>query len=63
MGTLVLQILRDTLKRGCSREYEAQRTANMLQSTQACEAAEAECESMLEHDQSMTLQSTGRLEP
>ena len=60
LGVLAVQILRDTLKLGCSREHEARRTANMLQSTQACEAAEVECESVLEREQSGTLPSTGR---
>ena len=59
-GSCVAQILRDTLKLGCSREHEARRTANMLQSTQACEAAEVECEAVLEREQSGTLPSTGR---
>ncbi len=58
-----MQILRDTLKLGCSREHEARRTSNMLKSTQACEAAEVECESVLEREQSGTLPSTGRREP
>ena len=35
----------------------------MLQSTQACETAEVECESVLEHEQSGTLPSTGTAEP
>ena len=44
---------------GCGREYEARKTANMLASTQACEAAEEECEAVLEREQSGTLPSTG----
>lgn len=54
-----MQILRDALMLGCSREHEARKTANMLQSTQACEAAEEACESVLEREQSGTLPSTG----
>ena len=53
------QILRDALVLGCGREYEARKTANMLASTQACEAAEEECEAVLEREQSGTLPSTG----
>ena len=54
-----MQILRDALMLGCGREYEARKTANMLASTQACEAAEEECEAVLEREQSGTLPSTG----
>ena len=54
------QILRDALMLGCGREYEARKTANMLASTQACEAAEEECEAVLEREQSGTLPSTGK---
>ncbi|CAL5219282.1 g1085 [Coccomyxa viridis] len=61
-GSPDLNILRDTLKLGCSREHEARRTSNMLKSTQACEAAEVECESVLEREQSGTLPSTGRFQ-
>ena len=46
---------------GCTREYEARRTANMLQSSQVCERAEIECENVLEREQSGMLPSTGAL--
>ncbi|CAK0744999.1 hypothetical protein CVIRNUC_001589 [Coccomyxa viridis] len=59
-GSPDLDILRDALMLGCGREYEARKTANMLASTQACEAAEEECEAVLEREQSGTLPSTGR---
>lgn len=39
----------------------ARETANNLKSTQACEAAEQQCEDILEEDQHMPLPSTGRL--
>lgn len=44
---------------GCAREWEARRTANMLRSAHVCEAAEEACESVLEHEQSGALPSTG----
>lgn len=58
--SLGVQVLRDALVAGCTREYEARRTANMLQSAKVCEAAEEECESVLEHEQAVPLPSTGK---
>jgi hypothetical protein len=53
------QALREALVAGCKREFEARRTANMLQSARVCEAAEEECEAVLEREQSVPLPSTG----
>lgn len=53
------QVLRDALVAGCSREWEARRTANTLASAKVCEAAEEACEAVLEHEQSGVLPSTG----
>ncbi len=54
-----VQVLRDALVAGCAREWEARRTANMLASARGCEAAEEACETVLEHEQSGALPSTG----
>ncbi|CAL8460728.1 g259 [Coccomyxa elongata] len=61
-GSSELEVLRDALVAGCAREWEARRTANMLASARGCEAAEEACETVLEHEQSGALPSTGRFQ-
>lgn len=52
--------LRDVLIALIHKEHGARQTANTLKSSQACEAAEQQCEDILEADQHMALPSTGR---
>lgn len=55
-----VQTLREVLEAALKRELETRETANTYESSRVCEAAEMECENVLEHEAAQKLPSTGR---
>lgn len=54
------QDLRQSLAGALDKEYAMRQAANTYESAQVCDAAELECEMVLEHEASQRLPSTGR---